>query len=153
MNADCLEDARGEHRIRDSRKNQGTAEHYAENDRNHREAFDPAVSHNEFIRGEEFREDAVFGGGVSRGAKTDDRVGEKRVAPEKHKETAHRFQRVREEHDAAFRHAVRKNSYIRRKDDVAQREAESQERSHPGRGGELGEQRDGSDEESVIGEA
>ena len=139
MNADCLEDARGEHRIRDSRKNQGTAEHYAENDRNHREAFDPAVSHNEFIRGEEFREDAVFGGGVSRGAKTDDRVGEKRVAPEKHKETAHRFQRVREEHDAAFRHAVRKNSYIRRKDDVAQREAESQ--------------RDGSDEESVIGEA
>ena len=75
------------------------------------------------------------------------------MAPEKHKETAHRFQRVREEHDAAFRHAVRKNSYIRRKDDVAQREAESQERSHPGRGGELGEQRDGSDEESVIGEA
>ena len=128
------------------------AEHYAENDRNHREAFDPAVGDDKLFGGEEFRENAVLRGRIGRRAHAHDRVGEKGMASKEHQKATEGLEAVGDEHHAALGHGVREYAPPGRETHVAHHEEELQKRRHPVRSLQIGQKRDGGDEKRIVGE-
>src|SRR5690606_4839371 len=103
--------------------------HDTEQNRDHRKAFDPAVSLDQQAGGQHLGDDPVLGRGVGGGAYADDGIGQddqidlmvggqpEAAIPEHHEATGD-LHRVREEHHSAFGQAVGKGANERGKQDV-----------------------------------
>ena len=126
------------------------AQHDAENDGAHGEAFDPAVRDDELLCRQKLRENAVLGGGIGCGADADDGVGEKRMSAEKHQQAPHGFEGVREKHDAALRHRIGKDADPGCEKDVAHNEKELEERRLPVGCSQAREERNGCNEKRIV---
>ena len=105
----------------------------AEDDRQDRQALDPAVRLDELRVRQQLGQDAVLGRRVRGRAEADDRVGDQRMAAEQHHQAADDLDRVRDEHHRALRHRVGEGADERREDHVEQREHRRQRRDVPGR--------------------
>ena len=139
-----------QHRLRHVRPDEDAAQDHAQDDRRDGEAFDPTVRDDEFAGRQEFGEDPVLRGGVRGGADAHDRVGQKRVATEEHQKAPAALEKVRDEHHAALRHAVREDPDPGGEADVAHDEEELQERRHPVGRLEARQKRDRGDEQGVV---
>ena len=143
-------DVEREQVARDDVAEQLAAEHHAEDDRQDRQALDPAVGLDQLRVRQQLGQDAVLGGRVRRGAQADDAVGKQRMGAEQHQQAAHDLDRVRDEHDRALGHRVGEGADQRRQDHVEQREHRRQRRDVP-RGRAAGPQQlDGGDEQCVV---
>ena len=96
--------AKVEYGLGDFRLDQHPAQNDAQDDGADREPFNPAVSHDELLGRQQLCEDAVFGRRIGGGADADNRIGQERVAAEKHQKAAAGLDEVREEHHASFGH-------------------------------------------------
>ena len=74
------------------------------------------------------------------------------MAAEEHQEAPARLQEVREKHDPALRHRVGEKAHPGGEQHVTHDEEELQQRSHPLRRADRSEQRDGGDEQGIVGE-
>src|SRR6185369_5867630 len=77
-----------EQHVGDAGADQEAAEHYAEDDRTHGQAFDPAVGGHQLGVRQVLGEDAVLGRRIGGRAQADQRVGGERIDVEQHQRAA-----------------------------------------------------------------
>ncbi len=106
----------------------------------------------ELLRRQELGQNAVLGRRVGGGTEADDRVGDKRMHREQHQRAADDLDRVGDQHHATLGHRVGEGADERREDDIRDDEALLQRRGHPCRLVQLAQERDGGDQERIVGE-
>ena len=71
----------------------------------------------------------------------------------KHQQTAADFEHISQEHHSAFGHGIGKNSNIGRQTNVADNKEELQKRSHPIGRIHLRQERNGGNQQGIVGQA
>ena len=117
----------------DTRIDESAAEHGAKDNRDDRQAFDPAIGGDQFFCRKEFGQDAVLGRRICRRAKTDDGIGQQRMYVCKHHGAADDFYHVRDEHDPTFWQGIGKGAHECGQEHIRQDKKQFQKRRHPGR--------------------
>ncbi len=141
--------------------NQQAAQDRAQDDGEDRQAFDPAIALDQHGRGQHFRDDAVLGGRIGRGADADDAIGrtdqvglvlggDADAGIREHQHAAGDLQGVGGEHHAALGERVRQRADKGGQDDVSQRERPLHHGCQPVRPMQFLYQGDGCDEQRIV---